>query len=252
MSRAARIRALGLIAFVVLWEAVAQLGLVSPILLAPPSEVVAALMTDGGVFLEGLALTVAEIGLAVALAWSLGIGFGLLAGSSGRTAEIIGPLLASLFAVPVIILYPLFIAWVGMGPGSKVLFGVISGFFPIALNTLSGLRQVDPDYATMSRAMGANGVQVFLKVYLLMALPAIISGLRIGTALVVIGVVVTEMLASLGGVGFLISYHRTLFDTGHVYLGITLALLVVLAVNWGLSRLERRFGGWRELQQAAG
>jgi NitT/TauT family transport system permease protein/taurine transport system permease protein len=79
-----------------------------------------------------------------------------------------------------------------------------------------------------------------------LALPAIVSGLRVGTGLVVIGVVVTEMLASLGGLGFLISYHRTLFDTGHVYFGILLALLIAVGVNVALTHLDRRVGAWRE------
>ena len=79
-----------------------------------------------------------------------------------------------------------------------------------------------------------------------------VSGLRVGTGLVVIGVIVTEMLASLGGIGFLISYHRTLFNTGHVYFGIALALLLAVAVNVGLTRLERRVGLWRIREQADG
>jgi NitT/TauT family transport system permease protein len=85
-----------------------------------------------------------------------------------------------------------------------------------------------------------------------LALPAVVSGLRVGTGLVVIGVVVTEMLASLGGVGFWISYHRTLFNTGHVYFGMVLALLIAVAVNVALTRLERRIGIWRAREQAEG
>jgi ABC-type nitrate/sulfonate/bicarbonate transport system permease component len=78
----------------------------------------------------------------------------------------------------------------------------------------------------------------------------VISGLRVGTSLVVIGVVVSEMLASVDGVGFWISYHRTLFNTGHVYLGISLALVCVLIVNGALSRMEKHFGKWRDLEAA--
>jgi ABC-type nitrate/sulfonate/bicarbonate transport system permease component len=74
----------------------------------------------------------------------------------------------------------------------------------------------------------------------------------VGTGLVVIGVVVTEMLASLGGIGYVISYHRTLFNTGHVYFGMALALLMAVAVNIGLTRLERRIGAWRNREQAEG
>lgn len=252
MTRVQALRLAILVVFLVAWEGIARLGWVSPIILASPSEVAAAFVADGGRFMRGLLVTLAEIGAAVLLAWSLGIGFGLLAGSRPRLAAPAGPLLSSLFAVPVIILYPLLIAWVGLGSGSKILFGFVSGFFPIALNTLSGIRGVDQRFALMARAMGASRGQIYLRLNVRLALPAIISGLRIGTALVVIGVIVTEMLASLGGIGYLISYHRTLFDTGHVYLGMLLGLLVVVLVNWVLSGLERRFGRWRVLEATSG
>ena len=79
-----------------------------------------------------------------------------------------------------------------------------------------------------------------------MSLPAILSGLRIGTSLVVISVVVCEMLASVNGLGFWISYNRTLFNTGHVYLGITLAMACVMLVNFGLGHIERRYAALGE------
>lgn len=251
MSRPGLARGLALLGFLAVWEVAAETGLVSPIILASVSDTVAVLFSDGAKFLAALGLTVAEIGVGIGIAWTLGVGVGLVAGGMPRLGAATGPLLSSLFAVPLIILYPLFTAWVGIGPASKVLFGVVSGFFPIALNTLSGVRSVDPAYAVMARAMGAGPLQIYVRVVLFLALPSIVSGLRVGTGLVVIGVVVTEMLASFGGVGFLISYHRTMFDTGHVYLGITLALMTVLAVNRALTLLERRFGVWWRLQAAA-
>ena len=81
-----------------------------------------------------------------------------------------------------------------------------------------------------------------------MAMPSIVSGLRIGTALIVIAVIVAEMLASLGGIGYVISYYRSIYATAHVYLGILFALACALLANWGLGILERRFTHWRELQ----
>ncbi|MBI2371457.1 MAG: ABC transporter permease [Deltaproteobacteria bacterium] len=249
MSRTQAVRIGGLAAALLAWEGVSRLGWISPIILASPSAVLAAIRADGGVFLQAFEVTLAEIAIAIALAWSLGIGVGVAAGSLPRLGATAGPLLSSLFAIPLIILYPLFVAWVGMGPASKILFGAASGFFPIALNALSGVRCLDPRFALVARGMGATTGQIFFKVLLPLALPAIISGLRVGTSLIIIGVVVTEMLASVGGVGFLISYHRTMFNTGHVYLGIFLALLAALLVNRGLSHLEERFGRWRILEQ---
>jgi NitT/TauT family transport system permease protein/taurine transport system permease protein len=99
-----------------------------------------------------------------------------------------------------------------------------------------------------AEAIGCSRRQAIFRILLPMALPSIMSGLRIGTALVVIGVLVAEMLASLGGIGFLISYYRSIYATGHVYLGILFALACALFTNWGLSLIERRFTHWRDLQ----
>jgi NitT/TauT family transport system permease protein len=129
---------------------------------------------------------------------------------------------------------------------------VLSGFFPIALNTIDGVRAIERRYLVFARSIGATTLQTYARIIFPLALPSIVSGLRVGTGLVVIGVIVTEMLASLGGVGFLISYHRTLFNTGHVYFGIALALTMAVAVNVGLTWLDRRVGLWRILERTDG
>jgi NitT/TauT family transport system permease protein/taurine transport system permease protein len=171
----------------------------------------------------------------------LGIGFGVLAGSLPLVARITAPVLSALIAVPLVVLYPLLIVWLGLGPASKVVFGVVSGIFPIALNTMVGVQGIDRGYATMAAAMGASSRQIMFLVMAPLALPAIVSGLRLGTALIVIGVVLSEMLGSTDGIGFWISYHRSLFNTGQVYLGILLALLVAGLANAVLSLVERAY-----------
>jgi NitT/TauT family transport system permease protein/taurine transport system permease protein len=232
------------------WELIVRSGLVSPIILAAPSDVFLAAKTDGAVFLRALLITVTEIGVAIVIAWTLGILFGLIVGSSYLVAAATAPVLSSIFAIPLIILYPLLMAWLGVGPLSKVVFGVLAGFFPIALTTIDGVRAVDRGYLTFARSIGATRLVTNTLIVFPLALPAIVSGLRIGTGLVVIGVIVTEMLASLGGLGYVISYHRSLFDTGHVYFGMALALLIALGVNAALTRLDRRIGHWRLRQHA--
>ncbi len=239
-------------AAVVLWEAIVRLGFVSQIILAAPSDIVLAAATDGGVFVRAFATTMFEIGTAIVVAGTLGIALGVVVGSSHALAIATAPVLSSIFAIPLIILYPLLMVWLGIGPLSKVVFGVLSGFFPIALNTIDGVRAIDRRYLAFARSVGATRLQTYARIVFPLALPAIVSGLRVGTGLVVIGVVVTEMLASLGGVGFWISYHRTLFNTGHVYFGMVLALLLAVAVNIGLTRLDRRIGLWRIREQAEG
>jgi NitT/TauT family transport system permease protein len=239
-------------AVMALWEAIVRLGLVNQIILAAPSDIVLAAANDGDVFLRAFATTMLEIAAAILIAWTLGIVLGVVVGSSRALAAATAPVLSSIFAIPLIILYPLLMAWLGIGPLSKVVFAVLSGFFPIALNTIDGVGAIERRYLVFARSVGATRLQTYTRIIFPLALPAMLSGLRVGTGLVVIGVIVTEMLASLGGIGFLISYHRTLFNTGHVYFGMALALVMAVAVNVGLTRLDRRMGHWRMREQSEG
>lgn len=231
-----------------IWQAVCQFGHVSSVILASPSDIYFAFLSSGGQFLAAFRTTLIEIASAVVIAWSLGIVLGLGFGSFAYWTAVVGPLFSSLFAIPLVTWYPLLVIWLGIGSSSKIAYAALSGFFPIILNTLSGVRQIDPNYVRYARSVGCSWGRIMFQILLPMALPSILSGLRIGTALVVISIIVAEMLASLGGLGFWITYHRNLYDTGQVYLGILLSLVCVLVVQIGLSRVERRFGAWREAE----
>jgi len=244
MSRILR-RGLALAIALTAWEGLYRAGILNPIIFGAPSLVVQAVADDGWTFLAAFRVTLIEILLAMLIAWTLGVGFGILAGAAHRMSWFIAPILSALIAVPLIILYPLIIAWTGLGPMSKVVFGALSGAFPIALNALIGVREIEPGYARMGQAIGASRRQILFQVLAPLALPSIISGLRLGTALIIIGVVVSEMLGSTDGIGFLISYHRSLFNTGQVYLGIFLALLIAALSSSLLLAIEMRFAPHR-------
>jgi NitT/TauT family transport system permease protein len=234
-------RLLALAVFVAVWEVAFRLGLLSPIIFGSPSLIADAVVKDGWTFLSAFRITLLEIAAAILIAWTLGIGFGVFAGSVPVLARVAAPVLSALIAVPLVVLYPVLIAWLGLGPASKVVFGVVSGVFPIALNTLVGVQGIDRGYARMAAAMGASRRQIMFQVMAPLAVPAIVSGLRLGTALIVIGVVLSEMLGAADGIGFWISYHRSLFNTGQVYLGILLALVVGGLANAVLSIIERGY-----------
>lgn len=231
-----------------LWEAVRRFNLVGPLLLASPTEIAGALAKSWLDYVVALRLTVTEIAIALAITWTLGIGAGTIAGLRPILTMTTGPLLSSLFAVPLISWYPLFMVWFGIGTASKITYAIVSGFFPIAINTMNGISTLDHQYILLGRAIGCSRRQIVFRILLPMAMPSIVSGLRIGTALVVIGVIVAEMLASLGGIGYLISYYRSIYATDHVYLGILFAVGCALVANWGLSLFERRYTAWRVLQ----
>jgi NitT/TauT family transport system permease protein len=242
---ARRLRTIAWIVVIVgTWELLVRTGLISQLLLPAPSGIILAGVKNGAAFLSAFKVTVLEIAASALIAVTLGLFIGIAGSTSSVSAILIGGMLASFFAVPVIILYPLLMAWVGIGSASKVLFGVLTGFVPIALNTLNGIRALEPRYLTMGRAMGATRFQLYTRIIIPFALPSIVAGLRVGLGLTVIGVLVTEMLASAAGIGYLITYYREMFETGHIYLGIILALLLAVGMNKILTIVERRFVGW--------
>jgi NitT/TauT family transport system permease protein len=234
-----------------LWELTFRAGVLNPIIFGSPSLIVKAAATDAPTFVSAFAVTAYEIAIATMIAWVFGVVFGLLFGSLPISNQIFAPVLSAVIAVPLVVLYPVLVAWLGIGPPSKYVYGAAAGFFPIALATLLGIRAIDRQYVRMAVAMGANRRQVLTQVLSRLALPAIVSGLRIGTSLTIISVVQSEMLSSTDGLGFWISYHRSLFMVGHVYFGIILVLVLAAVANFALSLLERHFGRWRALQQAA-
>ncbi|HEY7063830.1 MAG TPA: ABC transporter permease subunit [Chloroflexota bacterium] len=240
IAAAAGLRLLALAALLVVWEAVSRAGLIPPLILPPPSAIFAAALKDGGLFLASLQVTVLEIVVATAIAWIIGVPLGILIGSSRRATAVLAPLLDSAFAVPWVVLYPVALAWLGIGSPSKVAFAAAYGVLPILLTTIAAVASVEPWYYTLAAALGATRFQLMTKILLPRMLPAILSGLRVGTGLVVIGVIVGEMLASVGGLGFQISSYRTLLESGHVYLGVLLALLLAWLVNAGLGQVEQR------------
>lgn len=250
MRAATMIKKIGVwIVVLAVWEGAYRTGVLSPMLFSAPSLVLKAAWTDGPAFVAALETTAFEIVVAIVVAWSVGVAFGTAAGAIPILARISTPLLAAMIAVPFIIVYPVLTAWFGIGPESKIVFGTLLGVFPIALNTMIGVQAIEPGYVIMARSMGASKLQAMSQVMVPLALPSVITGLRLGTSLIVIGVILTEMLASTSGLGFLITYHRAMFDTGHVVLGILLGLSTSYVANALLSWIEQRYGRWRSLQQ---
>jgi NitT/TauT family transport system permease protein len=237
-------RAIGL-ALLVLWEVLPRAGLVPILFLPPLSQTVMALATGWAEYAQNLALSLYAIGVAMLVACGLGIGAGLLAGSIRPLRRVAQPLASALYAVPLVILYPLFTAWFGIGPQSKIVFASIYGVLPCFLGTAAGVQTIDRQYLVVARSAGATQWQIVTRVLLPAAIPTVLSSLRVGGALVIVGVVVAEMLTSAEGIGYLISRYRTLIDSPHVFAGILVVLAVVFAFDWLIRSLERRTRHWR-------
>jgi NitT/TauT family transport system permease protein len=242
---AATLRRLIVIPLLVLWEVLPRSGLVPELFLPSLSSTLTAGWSDGGEYLHALATTLYEVAISMAFACGGGIALGALVGSLPRPRVLIMPMVSSLYAVPLVILYPVFTVWLGIGSESKIAFASIYGFLPTMLATAVGIQTIDPQLLLAARSMGATLSQRLLRVVLPAAIPTVLSGLRVGGALVIVGVVVSEMLISSAGIGYLISRYRTILDSAHVFAGVLLVLAMAILFNAAIRWIERKASIWQ-------
>ena len=227
-----------------LWEALPRLGLVPTLFLPPLSAAVAAGLRDAPTYGAALAVTIGEVAAAVLLACGGGVLAGAVLGGVAPVRRLLLPVVSSLYAVPIVILYPAMTAWFGLGPESKVAFAALYAVFPTALAMAAGMRTIDPNLLLTARSMGARPGQLLLCVVLPAAIPTVLAALRLGGALCIVGVVVAEMLVSTAGIGFLVTSYRTVLDSPHVFAAVLLVVAVIALFDWGARWAERRAAGW--------
>jgi len=232
-----------------IWEIAGRL--VNPLLGVPPSAVVPALrdlllLRSYPDLPANILLTLREIAAAYALAVAAGLACGFVLGMHRLAGRAWGPMLAALYAVPAVVWYPSLMLFFGLDAASKVAFGFLLGFFPIALAVLAGIRQVSPHLVVVARAYGAGTVTVFRRVMLPAMLFTLVGGLRTGLALCVIGVVVGEILGSKAGMGALINHAYGLLRTADYVALVLVTLVMVVGSDVLASLLERRARQWTE------
>ncbi len=221
----------------------------NPLLYIPPSKILPALgrvlrLEAYPTLPEHLGLTVVEVLVAYALAVGFGLGLGFLLGLPRHVGEIYEPILSGLYAIPSVVWYPSLMLFFGLGPASKIAFGVLLGFFPVVLAVLAGIRSVDRHLLRVARALGAGAGRCFVKVILPAMTGTLLAGLRAGLALTVVGVIVGEVLGARGGLGYLINYAYGFLRTADYAALAIVALGVVLAVDGVAALVEARARRW--------
>jgi ABC-type nitrate/sulfonate/bicarbonate transport system permease component len=191
-------------------------------------------------FWPDLKVTLYELAVAFAIAAFAGSSIGYLVSRSRYAIRVFDPLLAGIFAIPAILLYPLYVLFFGLGPGSKIAMGATIAFFPIVLNTISGLSRVDSTFVTAARSMGASSPQMFWSVMLPAAFPIVLTGLRMGLILAFLSILGAETIASFSGLGHQIVGLAENMDTASMFAYILFVLLIALLLNLAVSFVEAR------------
>jgi NitT/TauT family transport system permease protein len=235
-------------AFVAVWQLVVVLGALPPFILPGPGEVAARFVrawTDGTIW-PHFVTTASEVVLGFVAGSVSGIVVGYALARFGLLARLASPYLVAAQAIPILAIAPLLSLWFGTGLLAKVVVCGLIVFFPVAVATMVGIREVDRGLLELARSLRASRRHVLVDIELPAALPVILGGLRVGVTLSVVGAIVGEWAGPDKGLGVLINLARgSLFDTPLLFATlVTIALLGIVA--YGLVVLaERRLVGDR-------
>jgi NitT/TauT family transport system permease protein len=247
-DRKAKIR-IGHLAFVVLFfaalEALVASGAVSRLVLSRPSQIAVRLWED----LESSELqlsfvtTLKEVSIALALSLLIGAGLGYAFYRFHSFRRGLEPVLVAFYSAPAILLYPVFLTFLGQGSATVVTMAVLLGSVPIAINMAVGLSGIEPIWRKVGRSLNATSSQMLFRILIPAATPILATGFRLGLTFALIGVIALEFLTYSGGLGRLISWRYFIFDTEGVYSAIALVAAIAILINSLLSTMERRIRG---------
>ena len=237
------VSALSVIVLLIIWELICRAGIVSPLFLPSPTGILSALaaMVAGGEIAASLAASMYRIILGFVL---IGLAVGLFTGTSALIDRIGSPIVNALYPIPKIALLPLFILWLGIGELSKVTIIALGVFFPVAMNTYSGVKNVDPLLIKVAVSFNATRWMTLKKVVLPAALPMIFAGLRLAAGTSLLLLVAAEMIAAQEGIGALILHYGDLMITDRLMAGVIVLSLLGLVFNLLLQWAENRAIPW--------
>jgi ABC-type nitrate/sulfonate/bicarbonate transport system permease component len=222
---------------------------VKPIFLASPSLIATtayALLFETGELWPHLGLSAFEFAVALAIAVTLGMPFGLVAGRYHILSYAVEPLLAALNATPQVALLPLIVLWIGGGLPARIFIIALLMLVPILISAHAAVRTIDPRLLRLASSFGASQTRVFKTIILPASLPYLLAGLRLAIGRGMIGIVVGEIYGSAVGIGVFINQAGSTFKTDRVFVGVLAIVIAGLLLSELVRRIERRVEPWRQ------
>ncbi|MCY4653091.1 MAG: ABC transporter permease [Dehalococcoidia bacterium] len=229
----------------IVWEAYVRIFDVQTWLLPAPSAIGVALVEDAGLLRRHTGVTLSEILVGFALALVSGALLAAAIGISRTLERALYPFIIASQTIPIIVIAPMLLIWVGYGLAPKVIVVALISFFPIVVNMVDGLKSVDRDMVNLMRTLGANRWQIFFKVQVPTSLPYLFSGMRVAIAVSVIGAVIGEWVGSSEGLGYLMLRSKPQFLTERVFASIVILSVMGIALFGSVGILERIAIPWR-------
>ncbi|RWP27111.1 ABC transporter permease [Mesorhizobium sp.] len=235
-----------LIAFLAIWQVSSSAGWINAAVLPPVDTIVSALWNGlaGGTLLGDIAISLQRAGLAFAAAVAVAIPLGLFMGQVRAVETALDPILQVFRQTSALALYPVFILLLGLGEASKVFVIFWATLFPLLLNTISGVKQVDPKLLEMARVYGATRLTAFRRVVLPGAVPSIFVGLRLSATTALLLLIASEMIGANKGIGFQVMNAQYNFQIPLMFAAIVILAGLGLTANQALVSLQRRLCRW--------
>ena len=224
---------------IVLWEALVRVFRLPAYILPAPSQILAGLGKDMDLMLAHSVTTTVEILTGFLISIFVGIPLAAALAYSKLLEGAVYPLLVFSQIVPKIAVAPLFLIWFGFGWAPKIILVVLIAIFPIIINTMTGLKSVDPEMILMIRSMNAGRFEIFRRVTFPCALPSVFGGLKVAITLAVIGAVVAEWVGSERGLGYLLLSAGANFRSVLLFEALTMITVIGVALFFAVDLLER-------------
>jgi len=234
--------------FLLIWEIIPRIGIVDRVFLPPFSEIAVAFvqMLISGELIAHFGVSLGRVALGFGLAMAVAIPLGLMMGWFTLFERFTDPLVQTLRNVPSLALLPIFILFLGVGEESKVAIIFWGSIWAALLNTIHGVKNVDPVLVKSARSMGASHLMIFGKVVLPSAVPSIFTGMRLSATHAILILIAAEMIGASAGLGYLILSAEYSFNIRNMYVGIIALALFGITVNYLLLHLEARATRWKE------
>lgn len=238
---------IAILAFLALWEIAPRVGLVDKVFLPPFTEVAATFfeLIGNGQLWEHVSTSLSRALTGFVIAVAIAVPLGVAIAWYRPVADFLNPVLELFRNTAALALLPVFILVLGIGETSKVALVIYACTFPILLNTISGVRTVDPLLVKSARSLGFSQIALVYKVVLPAAVPTIFTGLRMAAASSILVLIAAEMVGAKAGLGYLITAAQLNFQIPDMYAGIIAIALVGLIFNAILVFVERRLSSWR-------
>jgi putative hydroxymethylpyrimidine transport system permease protein len=226
------------------WEAYVELGGIDPLVLPAPHDVASTLWTERASLVHDLGVTAGEVALGILVAVVAGLVCAVAIHLSTTLRRALYPLLVASQTVPIVVIAPLLVVWLGFGLGPKLAIVGLVCFFPVTVTTLDALAAVDPALLKLMRTFGASRWQAFVRVEAPSALPGLLSGARIAVVVAVIAAVLAEDTGASSGLGYVVRTAGGQLDAPRAYAAVVLLSALAIGLWAALAALERTLIPW--------